>query len=107
MWYDSSMPQTNQDDIIDEAVAAVKHAQRVRATHRRRTTKSSVQRQRDIEMALTRLREAMKPLRSELGRFPTTMRDTARHRKYQNDVRDASEAVQKERRKLWKMRTTP
>lgn len=107
MWYDSSMPQTERTEMLDEAVAAVRHAQRVRQTHRRRSDKSSKQRQRDIEMALTRLREAMKPIRSELGRFPTGSPDTPRHRKYRADVKEASAAVQRERRKLFKMRTRP
>lgn len=103
MWYASLMldPQTKQ--MLKTADSAVDNAQKVRHFHARRTAKSSQQRQSDIEIALTRLKEAMKPLRSEIGRFPygpqTTEAETRRDR-----IREASEAIQRERRRLWKLR---
>lgn len=82
---------------------AVDYATNVRKYHAKRSDRDSQQRKDDIAMALTRLREAMKPLRSEIGRFPygpqTTAADAIR-----KEVRTASSAIQRERRKLWKMR---
>lgn len=90
------------DELIKDAVAAVANAQRVRAFHRRRTQTDSQQRQDDIGIALARLKEAMTPLRSEIGRFPygaqTDEAEVARDR-----IREASHNIQVERRKLWKM----
>jgi hypothetical protein len=84
---------------IGAAAQAVQHAQRVRIAHRRRTPKGSPQREQDIKLALERLHDAMRPLRSFIGRAPfvnspKTEVDEALH---------ASQAIQKERRKLWKM----
>lgn len=97
------MPESLPPNVIEYAEAAVTYAQQVRKMHRRRTDKSSPRRAEDIEGALTRLREAMKPLRSEIGRFPygpqTTRAEANRDR-----IRDASEAIQTERRKLHKMK---
>jgi hypothetical protein len=75
----------------------------VRKFHRRRTNRNSPQRETDIQIALGRLRDAMDPLRSAIGRFPyepPTEPVFAR----QQRIRDVSAAVQRERRKLWKMR---
>lgn len=103
MWYDSFMPNELPKDAIEAAEAAVVFAQGVRRLHRRRTERNSERRAADIERALGRLREAMLPLRSEIGRFPygpqTTIAEKNRER-----IREASDAVQRERRKLWKMR---
>jgi hypothetical protein len=88
---------------LDAAQAAVMNAQRVREFHRRRTEKTSKQRLQDIDLALTRLREAMKPLKSMLGTFqygPATQAAELNR----EAVREASAAIQRERRKLWKMR---
>jgi hypothetical protein len=97
------MPQTRPTAELDAAQAAVMNAQRVREFHRRRTEKSSKQRQQDIDLALDRLKEAMKPLKSMIGRFPYGPATEAAERN-RDDIREASEAIQRERRKLWKMR---
>lgn len=96
------MPKKPDPDILAEAEAAVKHALRVRRTHARRTEKGSKQRVRDVTMAIQRLHEAMKPLRSEIGRYahgPQTEDRRKAHERY----RAASAAIQGQRRKLWKM----
>lgn len=103
MWYDSSMPSELPRDAIESAEAAVAFAQQVRKFHRRRTDRGAEQRRRDIEVAIERLRTAMVPLRAEIGRFPygpqTTVAENNR-----NKIRAASDSLQRERRKLWKMR---
>lgn len=103
MWYDSLMPEKLPEKIIDQADAAVAYAQQVRRYHRRRSAKKTRQRKQDIKLALERLKTAMKPLRSEIGRFPygptTATAEANRER-----IKEASAAIQKERRKLWKMR---
>lgn len=104
MWYDSRMPIELPRDDIEAADAAVIFAQQVRRMHRRRTNKSSAQRASDIDLALTRLKEAMAPLRSEIGRFPygpqTDLAESNREA-----IREASERIQRERRKLHKMKS--
>lgn len=103
MWYDSSMPAQLPKDAIDKAEAAVAFAQQVRKFHRRRTGKSTKQRTDDIEKALKRLKAAMKPLRSEIGRFPYgPQTDDAEENRQR--IREASGALQVERRKLFKMK---
>lgn len=103
MWYASFMPNELPTDVLDAAGAAVIFAQQVRRMYRRRTDKNSEQRNSDIELALTRLRESMQPVRSAIGRFPygpqTSLAEANR-----NKIRAASVAIQRERRKLWKMR---
>jgi len=90
------------EEALREAELAVQSAQETRAYHRKRTQKGDRQRETDLELALDRVKAAMKPLRSEIGRF--------RHREARPSVveqrqriRDASLALQRERRKLWKM----
>lgn|SRR4051812_13430409 len=106
MWYDSLMPSELPRDAIDSADAACAFAQQVRKFHRRRTAKNSERRESDIKSAIERVREAMAPLRSEIGRFPygpqTSIAEGNRQR-----IRDASDALQRERRKLWKMQKRP
>lgn len=85
------------------AETAVAYAQEVRAHHRRRTDKRSKQRKADIELALRRLKEAMKPLRSELGRFHFQAQTEAAEER-RAAIREASAAIQRERRKLFKMK---
>jgi hypothetical protein len=87
-----------QDDLT-EAKHAVLHAQRVRQAHRRRTSKGAPQREDDIRLALERLKDAMRPLRSYIGRLPFSQPPD--HEVL--SVRVASLMIQKERRKLWKM----
>jgi hypothetical protein len=54
-------------------------------------------------VALGRIKAAMKPLRSAISAFPfEPQTDAARER--QNTIRRASDLLQRERRKLWKMR---
>lgn len=97
------MPETRPDKLLEDAEAAVSYAQTVRSFHRRRTEKASPQRKTDIEVALSRLKRAMKPLKSEIGKFPYgPQTDTAETNR--QAIRDASDAIQRERRKLWKMR---
>jgi hypothetical protein len=104
MWYASRMDEQEDTlkDQIAAAWAAVTSAQRVRAHHRRRTDKRSKQRAQDIEVATNRLRDAMVPLRSYLGRFPYGPQTSVTRAEY-DEVSKASQAIQAERRKLWKM----
>jgi hypothetical protein len=103
VWYTSLMPHRLDPAIISAAESAVEHAQRVRRTHARRTERTTPQRVVDIDMALARLHEAMRPLKSEIGKFrygPVTPEAEENRTK----IRDASESIQRERRKLWKMK---
>lgn len=97
------MPVQLPKEALAAADAAVVFAQQVRKHHRRRTSRSAEQRAKDIDLALARLRDAMAPLRSEIGRFPYGPQTDAAERN-RDKIRDASEALQRERRKLWKMR---
>lgn len=96
------MPRELPEEMLDAADAAIVFAQQVRRTHRRRTAKTSRQRDEDISAALDRLRAAMKPLKSEIGRFPYGPQTTLAENNRQA-IRKASERLQSERRKLWKM----
>lgn len=96
------MPEVLPEKALQAAHAAVDNARRVRAYHRRRTETSSQQRKDDIEIALRRLREAMKPLKSAIGGFPYGPQTTTAEANREL-IRVASEEIQKERRKLWKM----
>lgn len=97
------MPNVLPKQALDDAEAAVAHARQVRKHHARRTARSSNQRATDIELALARLREAMKPLKSEIARFPYGPQTdlAAGNRRL---IREASAALQTERRKLHKMK---
>lgn len=99
MWYASFMPQSD----LERAALAVENAQGVRKFHRRRSEPGTNQRERDIAVALERIKEAMRPLRSEIARFPyrpnAVITDAEKQR-----LRDASKALQTERRKLHKMK---
>ena len=99
-------PEDTLQDQIAAAWAAVAAAKRVREHHRRRTDKRSKQRAQDIEVALQRLKDAMGPLRSYLGRFPYMPQANATRLEH-NNVCEASRALQSERRKLWKMSHRP
>ena len=87
---------------MDNAQAAVDNAVRVRAYHRRRTEKRSPQRRQDITVARERLKEAMKPLKSAIGKFPYGPQTTTAEAN-REAIREMSAAIQSERRKLWKM----
>jgi len=95
-------------DALREAVLAAQNAQEVRAYHRKRTARSDTQRNEDLRLALARVKAAMKPLRSEIGRFPK-YHPTPDNDERKLRIRTASLLLQKERRKLWKMilRTPP
>lgn len=94
---------TNQiEGFLDEARLAVQAAQEVREYHRKRTARDDLQRLADITIALERVKAAMKPLRSEIGRFPKQP-PSAPILARQDKIRAASHALQRERRKLWKM----
>lgn len=90
------------EQALREADLAVKHAQEVRVYHRKRSARDDPQRRSDLQMALTRVKAAMEPLRSEIGKFPT-QHGTAVILARQERIRKASLALQRERRKLWKM----
>lgn len=96
------MPTDLPKDALDRAEAAITFAQQVRKLHRRRTDKLSKQRADDITLAVERVREAMAPLRSEIGRFPYGPQTDVAERNRET-IRDASNRLQAERRKLWKM----
>lgn len=98
------MPAKLPKEAIEAADAAVVFAQQVRKHHRRRTNRSAEQRTRDIDTALGRLRDAMAPLRSEIGRFPYGPQ-TDQAEANREKIRAASDSLQRERRKLWKMKT--
>lgn len=89
-------------DALKEAHLAVLNAQEVRAYHRKRTDREDPQRHNDLTLAESRVKAAMKPLRSEIGKFPHQPATSAVEAR-QEKIRAASEALQKERRKLWKM----
>lgn len=97
------MPNQLDLQAMREAQDAVLFAQAVRQRHRRRTARGTAQREQDIQVALARLREAMRPLRSEIGRFSRVHASPAAEI-VREDVRAASEAIQRERRKLFKMK---
>lgn len=85
-----------------EAELAVTNAQEVRAFHRKRSGRSDRQRIHDLTLALKRVKAAMSPLRSEIGKFPYgPQTDVAAQNR--QAIREASAALQRERRKLWKM----
>lgn len=90
------------DDALENAAAAVAFAQLVRKRHAQKTTPGTRQRNADIRTATKRLHEAMAPLKSEIGRFPYGAVNATAEAK-RTEIREASLAIQKERRKLWKM----
>lgn len=96
------MPAELPKEQVDNAWTAIEFAHSVRKVHRRKSSKGTPQREADIQTALDRLKNVMLPLRKEVGRFPygpqTTTADANRAL-----IREASAAIQSERRKLWKM----
>jgi hypothetical protein len=103
MWYDSLMPEILPERDIDDAEAAIQFAQAVRRAHRLRRDGNHKRRASDIKIALDRLREAMRPLRSHIGRFPYGPTTPAAEANRQL-IRMTSLNIQKERRKLHKMK---
>lgn len=104
MWYHSWMADERIEAALKEAHAACRHAQDIRGFYARRSERDSRQRQEDLLAARERVRLAMTPLRSYLGgvarRTPSRSNIDLASR-----VREASSALQTERRKLWKMQT--
>lgn len=100
------MPSSRIETDLTNARLAAQFSQDVRAYHRRRTEKNAEQRTKDLAEARERVRKAMFPLRSYLGRAPY-LETTQARLDMQDRVRDASQALQKERRKLWKMQQPP
>lgn len=96
------MPEILPTQALEDAQAAVDNAVRVRSYHRRRTEKRSPQRRQDITVARARLKEAMKPLKSAIGKFPYGPQTTVAEEN-REVIREMSAAIQSERRKLWKM----
>jgi len=100
------MPEELPKNMMEAADAAVLYAQQVRKHHARRTAIASPNRKHDLDLAIQRLKEAMAPLRTEIGRFPygpqTPLAEANRQK-----IRDASKAIQRERVKLWKMKHVP
>ena len=91
--------ETPTQDLIDAAAHAVQHATSVRKRHARSSKRGTRQREIDIKLALDRLATAMKPIRKRIAKMPyhTNIKDG-------DKLREASLAIQKERRKLWKMK---
>ena len=106
MWYASSMPSPSHSSMLQDADIAINLAQEVRAFHRRRTKKESNQRKTDVRHASARVSRAMKPIRSALGRA-RHLPQTDEHKAQVAELRDASQRLQSERRKLWKLRGRP
>lgn len=102
MWYAPVMKLTHtQSEMVEEAARAVENARAVREFHAKRNKRGTRQRETDIRLALERLRDAMKPIRRTIARLPY---DAAG---MDADVlKTASQDIQRERRKLWKMRAT-
>ena len=89
-------------DMIKDAAQAVVHAQKTRKKHALKSPLDSEQRLADLGEALALLKKAMAPLRSAAGRYPfEAQTDIAEKRRA--GIKLASEAIQKERVKLWKM----
>jgi hypothetical protein len=96
------MPEPDLDTILLGAAAAVSYAQDVRAHHRKRTKRGASQREADLWIARNRLREAMEPVRSVIGRAQFDLMSATKAKQIEK-ARQASRDLQRERRKLWKM----
>lgn len=96
------MPAKLPAEAIKEADLAVKNALEVRRYYAKRRPKDDPQRREDLSLAMQRIRKAMKPLKSEIGKFMYGPQ-TAQAEKNRERIRAASRALQTERRKLWKM----
>lgn len=87
---------------LKAAKAAVAHAQAVRKSHARRTDVRAKHRTQDLKLAQERIAEAMKPIRSAIGRFPMGPQTDAAEAN-RDIIYAVSRELQAERRKLWKM----
>lgn len=93
-------PKLTPPEMLRGGQTAVDYAVSVRTYHAKRTKRGSQQREDDIKIALERLRSAMKPIRSEIASWP--FRTVVKEREA---LEAMSKAIQRERRKLWKMRS--
>lgn len=91
------------DQQVEEALAAIEHAQKVRRLHRRKSEPGSAARETDIKLAQERIREAMKPIRSSLSAWHYGPQ-SSNFERYRDAAALLSKALQSERRKLHKMR---
>ncbi len=107
MWYASGMTDAKTQSILNEARLAMTNAQEARAYHRKRTSRGDRQRRHDLTLALSRVKAAMRPIRSAIGKFPHESLQTPVATQRRSAIREASEELQKERRKLWKMLHRP
>lgn len=87
---------------LEEARKAADYARRTREYHKWRTSTDSRQRRTDATLAVTRIRNAMAPLRSYLGAAPYGPQ-TAAASEFTARVKKLSLNLQRERRKLWKL----
>lgn len=100
------MEEVKLQVITKMAIAATEHARDTRAAYRKRVGRSDKQRLTDIGLALFKLKMAMKPVRAELARIPYQLREESDPRLEEQRalLLDVSDAMQRERRKLWKMK---
>lgn len=95
-------PVTDHKELIENGYLAVELAREVRARHRRTSKPDDPERVRDLDLARNAIQEAMRPIRSEIGRAifdPATSQAERRREK----MRNVSAELQAERRKLWKL----
>lgn len=97
------MEEADLKAILSGAEVAVRSAQEVRSFHRKRTSPGDRTREIDIRAATDAIRRAMAPIRSNLGRAAYEP-STAIIEAQLEQLREASQALQAERRKLWKLR---
>jgi hypothetical protein len=83
--------------IVEEAEDAIEYALSVRKLHARRTRPGSRQREVDIRVALNKLALAMYPIRRKAAMFVYLNSPLS------EEIKEISRAMQRERRKLWKM----
>ena len=100
------MSNTELEQELAAAEATVAFAQSVRALHARKTQRGDPQRQADIDLALERIKDTMKPIRSRIGRYLYGFQSEAMREQKQLVLRH-SRALQAERRKLWKLKQVP
>lgn len=87
---------------VQDALLAVEHARSVREVHRRSTRRGNKQREQDIDLAMTRIKKAMAPIRSIIAKFPY-LSEAQVSEPSREALQSASAHLQAERRKLWKM----
>jgi hypothetical protein len=89
------------DDVLADAKRAIEHAQSTRRAHARKTEHGTKQREADLKVAVERLQAAMKPIRRRICRLPYLQAPIGAEA-----LEMASKELQRERRKLWKMRSS-